>query len=129
MTEWEDDAFILSARAHGETGAIVEFLTENHGRHAAHIAGAASRRIKPFLQAGARVHRAQLQASFGQYRGLQGRIGGDAQGLHQFAAEPDAVAVAPGRDGDGGGLHGLKYIQRISIRQAAGRSRPMHCPR
>lgn len=55
MTEWEDDAFILSARAHGETGAIVEFLTENHGRHSAHVAGAASRRIKPFLQAGARV--------------------------------------------------------------------------
>jgi DNA repair protein RecO (recombination protein O) len=53
--DFDDDAFVLSARAHGETGAIVELLTEHHGKYAAHIAGGASRRIKPFLQAGARV--------------------------------------------------------------------------
>ena len=53
--EWEDDAFVLSARAHGETGAIVELLTANHGKWAAHVAGGASRKMKPFLQAGARV--------------------------------------------------------------------------
>jgi DNA repair protein RecO (recombination protein O) len=53
--EFEDDAFILSARPHGETGAIVEMLTRSHGKYAAHVAGAASRRMKPFLQAGARV--------------------------------------------------------------------------
>jgi len=53
--EWQDAAFVLSARAHGETGAIVELLTERHGRFAAHVAGAASRKMKPFLQPGARV--------------------------------------------------------------------------
>jgi len=53
--EFEDDAFVLSARAHGETGAIVEMLTQRHGKYAAHVAGAASRRMKPFLQAGARA--------------------------------------------------------------------------
>ncbi len=53
--EWDDDAFVLSARAHGETGAIVELLTARHGRHAGHLAGGASRRMKPFLQAGAQV--------------------------------------------------------------------------
>ena len=53
--DFEDDAFVLSARGHGETGAIVELLTEHHGKYAAHIAGGASRRIKPFLQAGAKV--------------------------------------------------------------------------
>lgn len=53
--EFTDDAFVLSARAFGETGAIVELLTESHGRWAAHVAGGASRRMKPFLQAGARV--------------------------------------------------------------------------
>lgn len=53
--EWEDDAFVLSARAYGETGAIVELLTARHGKFAAHVAGGASRRMKPFLQAGARV--------------------------------------------------------------------------
>lgn len=53
--EFEDDAFVLAARSHGETGAIVEFLTARHGRYAAHVAGGASRRIKPFLQPGSRV--------------------------------------------------------------------------
>ena len=53
--EWCDPAFVLSARVHGETGAVVELLTESHGRHAAHVAGGASRRMRPFLQPGARV--------------------------------------------------------------------------
>ena len=66
--EWEDDAFVLSARPHGETGAIVELLTERHGRHAAHVSGGASRRMKPFLQAGARVlahYRARVEGQLG----------------------------------------------------------------
>src|ERR1700722_15912620 len=53
--EFEDDAYVLSARPFGETGAIVELVTRAHGKYAAHVAGAASRRMKPFLQAGARV--------------------------------------------------------------------------
>ena len=32
--EFEDDAFVLSARPHGESGAIVEFLTAGRGRYA-----------------------------------------------------------------------------------------------
>ena len=53
--DFEDDAFVLSARAHGESGAIVDLLTASHGRYVAHVAGGASRKMKPFLQAGARV--------------------------------------------------------------------------
>ncbi|MBC6980696.1 DNA repair protein RecO [Caulobacter sp. 17J80-11] len=53
--EWTDDAFVLSARAHGETGAIVDLLTETHGRVVAYVAGGASRKMRPFLQPGARV--------------------------------------------------------------------------
>jgi DNA repair protein RecO (recombination protein O) len=53
--EFEDEAFVLSARAHGETGALVELLTERHGRYAAHVAGGASRRMKAHLQPGSRV--------------------------------------------------------------------------
>jgi DNA repair protein RecO (recombination protein O) len=66
--EWEDDAFVLAARAHGETGAIVELLTQQHGRYAAHVAGGASRRMKPFLQPGARVlvgYRARVEGQLG----------------------------------------------------------------
>lgn len=52
--EFEDDAFVLSARAFGESGAIVELLTEEHGKYAAHVAGGGSRKLRPFLQPGAR---------------------------------------------------------------------------
>ncbi|MFN4092671.1 MAG: DNA repair protein RecO [Brevundimonas sp.] len=53
--EFSDEAYVLSARAHGDTGVVVELLTAEHGRRAAYVAGGASRRMKPFLQAGARV--------------------------------------------------------------------------
>ena len=66
--EWEDDAFVLSARSHGESGAIVDLLTQEHGRFAAHVAGGGSRRMKPYLQAGARVraaYRARMSDQLG----------------------------------------------------------------
>lgn len=66
--QWSDDAFVLSARAHGEAGAIVELLTERHGRHAGHVAGGASKRMRSFLQPGARViasYRARTDAQLG----------------------------------------------------------------
>lgn len=66
--EFEDDAFVLSARAHGETGAVAEFLTRRNGRYAAHVAGGASRRMKPVLQAGARAilrYRARVSDQLG----------------------------------------------------------------
>jgi len=66
--EFEDDAFVLAARAHGEAGAIVDLLTANHGRYAAHVAGGASRKMKPFLQAGAQVilrYRARISDQLG----------------------------------------------------------------
>src|SRR3954468_3014728 len=66
--EFEDDAFVLSARPFGEAGAIVELLTASHGKYAAHVAGGASRKMKPFLQAGARVivrYRARVSDQLG----------------------------------------------------------------
>ena len=66
--EWCDPAFVLSARLHGETGAVVELLTEAHGRTAAHVAGGASRRMKSYLQPGARVmatYRARTSENLG----------------------------------------------------------------
>ena len=53
--EFDDDAFVLAARSHGEAGAIVELLTQMHGKWAAHVAGGASRRLRPLMQPGARV--------------------------------------------------------------------------
>ena len=66
--EFEDDAFVLAARAHGESGAIVELLTARHGKYAAHVAGGGSRKLKPFLQPGAQVlvrYRARVSDQLG----------------------------------------------------------------
>jgi len=68
--EWNDDAIVLSSRAHGESGAILELLTRDHGRHAGLVRGGASRRVKPTLQPGNSVHvqwRARLEEHLGTF--------------------------------------------------------------
>src|SRR6266702_2343220 len=68
--EWNDDAIVLSSRAHGESGAILELLTRDHGRHAGLVRGGASRRVKPSLQPGNSVHvqwRARLEEHLGSF--------------------------------------------------------------
>jgi DNA repair protein RecO (recombination protein O) len=69
--EFHEEAYVLSARAHGDTGVVVDLLTETHGRHSAYVAGGASRRMKPFLQPGARViadYRARTSDHLGSAR-------------------------------------------------------------
>jgi DNA repair protein RecO (recombination protein O) len=69
--EFHEEAFVLSARAHGDTGVVVDLLTETHGRQSAYVAGGASRKMKPFLQAGARViadYRARTSDHLGSAR-------------------------------------------------------------
>jgi DNA repair protein RecO (recombination protein O) len=68
--EWSDQAIVLSSRAHGETGAILELLTRAHGRHLGLVRGGASRRVKPTLQPGNSVHvqwRARLEEHLGSF--------------------------------------------------------------
>ena len=54
----------------GESGAILDLLTRDHGRHAGLVRGGASRRIKPTLQPGNSVHvqwRARLEEHLGSF--------------------------------------------------------------
>lgn len=69
--DFHEDAFVLSARAHGDTGVVVDLLSETHGRRAAYVAGGASRKMKSFMQAGARVqvdYRARTSDHLGSAR-------------------------------------------------------------
>ena len=84
--EFEDEAFVLAARPYGETGAIVEVLTASHGRWAAHVAGGASRRLKPFLQPGARV-RMRVSRPRGRSAGF-GEAGGRGEGPRPCSTIP-----------------------------------------
>ena len=50
--EWRDEGVILSVRRHGETSAIAEILTAEHGRVMGLVRGGRSRQQRPVLQAG-----------------------------------------------------------------------------
>jgi DNA repair protein RecO (recombination protein O) len=52
MLEWSDDAIVLEARPHGESGAVVSLLTERHGRHVGFVRGGQGRQMRPVLQPG-----------------------------------------------------------------------------
>ncbi len=69
--DWRDEGLLVSARRHGESSAIVEVFTAEHGRHAGVVRGGASRRWIPVLQPGARVSvewSARLEAHIGTFR-------------------------------------------------------------
>ena len=70
MIEWSDDGIVLSARRHGESGAIVSLLTRAHGRHAGLVLGGAGRRARGVYEPGNRVAatwRARLSEHLGHY--------------------------------------------------------------
>lgn len=67
---WTDEAIVLSARAHGETSAVVELFTSGHGRYMGLVRGGRSRRMRPTLQPGNIVTaqwRARLSEHLGSY--------------------------------------------------------------
>ena len=53
--QWSDEGVILSVRPHGETAAVVELLTREHGRHLGLVHGGRSRKARPTLQIGNQV--------------------------------------------------------------------------
>src|SRR5246500_317552 len=68
--EWTDEGIVLGVRRHGEASAIVELLTREHGRHLGLVRGAASARMRPWLQPGNSVRavwRARLDEHLGTY--------------------------------------------------------------
>ncbi|MCI2399719.1 DNA repair protein RecO [Aliiroseovarius subalbicans] len=68
--EWRDQGALLSVRKHGETSAIIEVFTAEHGRHAGVVRGGVSRKIAPILQPGAQLDlswRARLEEHIGSF--------------------------------------------------------------
>jgi DNA repair protein RecO (recombination protein O) len=53
--QWQDEAIVIGVRAHGETAAVVELLTREHGRHLGLVHGGRSRKARPVLQTGNHV--------------------------------------------------------------------------
>ena len=68
--EWTDEGIVLGVRRHGESSAIVELLTRDHGRHLGLVRGGAGSRMRPLLQPGNGVRavwRARLDEHLGTY--------------------------------------------------------------
>src|SRR5215471_20193567 len=68
--EWTDEGIVLGVRRHGESSAIVELLTREHGRHLGLVRGGAGSRMRPLLQPGNSVRavwRARLDEHLGTY--------------------------------------------------------------
>jgi len=68
--EWTDEGVLLSMRPQGETSALIEVLTAEHGRHAGVVRGGASSRMAASLQPGTQVRlvwRARLEDHLGNF--------------------------------------------------------------
>src|SRR5262249_18132518 len=86
--EWTDNGIVLGVRRHGESSAIVELLTAEHGRHLGLVRGGSSSRMRPLLQPGNSVRavwRARLDEHLGMYA---------IEGLHLRAAALFAASHA-----------------------------------
>ncbi len=69
--EWRDEGVVIGVRAHGETSAIVEIFTADHGRCLGMVRGGRSRQQRPVLQPGNLVMatwRARLEEHLGTFQ-------------------------------------------------------------
>ena len=76
MEEWSDQAIVLSARPHGENGAVVSVMTENHGRHNGYVHAARSTRNRGALEPGTLTHidwKAKVEGQLGTMTLDQGK--------------------------------------------------------
>ena len=78
--DWQDEGAVIAVRRHGESAAIVELFTREHGRHAGVVRGGAGRRMAPLMQPGAQLQvswRARLEDHLGVFtvEPLQSRAG------------------------------------------------------
>jgi DNA repair protein RecO (recombination protein O) len=68
--EWTDEGIVLGTRRHGESSAILELMTCEHGRHLGLVRGGSGSRLRPVLQPGNTVRatwRARLDEHLGNY--------------------------------------------------------------
>lgn len=68
--EWQDQGVLLNVRRHGESAAIIEVFTEQHGRHAGLVRGGGSRKSAALLQPGTQLAltwRARLEDQLGTF--------------------------------------------------------------
>lgn len=104
--QWSDEGVILSVRAHGEAGAVLEVFTREHGRHLGLVHGGRSRKLRPVLQTGNHVDaewKARLAENLGHFavelkRGFAAEVMEDPAGLAAMTAMASLARLLPERD-------------------------------
>jgi len=119
MIEWRDEAFVLAARPHGETAAVVQLLTRGQGRHAGLVPGGQGSRQRPVLQPGnavAAAWRARLADHLGtlSLELLHGHAGRFLDDPLRLCALASAAAIAetalPEREPQPGAYEGFAAL-------------------
>lgn len=116
MESWVNQGIVLSARAHGENGAVVSLLTEEHGRHAGFVHGAMSSKKRAVVEPGSHVKAewsCRTGDGLGAYKlepdkGLPYDVLNDSLKLGALLSACSLCDTAlPEREGHGGLYHGL----------------------
>jgi DNA repair protein RecO (recombination protein O) len=104
--QWTDEGIVLGVKRHGESSAIVELMTIEHGRHLGLVRGGGGSRMRPTLQPGNTVSatwRARLDEHLGNYtiEGLRSRAGlilGASHGVYGLTHLAALTRLLPERD-------------------------------
>jgi DNA repair protein RecO (recombination protein O) len=104
--EWRDEGLVIGVRQLGEANAVVELLTQAHGRHLGLVRGGRSSRQRPVLQPGntvAAVWRARLDEHLGSFqiepvRLDAARLMASALALYGLASLGALTRLLPERD-------------------------------
>jgi DNA repair protein RecO (recombination protein O) len=117
--DWRDSGFVLTARRHGESAAIVELLTEAHGRRAGLVRGGQSPKRRALLQPGnlvAASWRGRLPEHLGAFEIelLRAHAAGLIDDPDRLAALSSAAALIvlalPEHEPHGDVFHGLSRL-------------------
>src|SRR5690554_4253835 len=97
--EWAGEGIVLASRPHGESAAILEVLTAEHGRHLGVVRGGSGRRMSPVLQPGSALQltwRARLDAHLGHFtvEPLRNRMAGLLADMDRLSALNALCALA-----------------------------------
>jgi DNA repair protein RecO (recombination protein O) len=119
MESFTDHGIVLSARGHGEGGAIVALLTESNGRHAGYVHGGQSSKKRGMLEPGSAVKvewRSRVAESLGTYtmepdRGIPAGVMDDPLKLGALmSACALCDSALPEREGHAGLYYGLQAL-------------------
>ncbi|MEM9099338.1 MAG: DNA repair protein RecO [Pseudomonadota bacterium] len=108
MISWRDEGLLLNLRRHGESAAIIDVFTAEHGRHGGLVRGGASSKMTPILQPGAQLSlewQARLADHLGTFRvepvRSRARLMSDRRRLAAFNAVTALIlAFLPEREAD-----------------------------